>query len=193
MSRYPVLPLAALASSFGIIALLLNSPLAQPLPPTQPARTDLVRSTDETTIYGILLDDLFAGFRTADLAVIDDSTTAIGSGEFARRPTQPPDKSFSAAAADYIARNQTVDLIEVAHIPVHHRIRSLAADERLMGSTQTLRIGLSRVGFSADHTRAVLYFAFGCGALCAQGDIVWLTRDPIGPWQIAQRQTLWVS
>ena len=190
MSRRPVVPLAALATSFGIIALLLNSPLVQPSPRSVGGTT---RREDEAAIYGLLIDSLFGVFGGADSAILDDSSTPIGTGDFARRPSEVPDKSFASALADYIEQNQTGRPIDLARIPVHHNIRRPLPGERLMGSRHRLTIGLSRVGFDPGGTRAVVYFAFGCGALCAQGDIVWLKRGTSGEWQIALRQMLWVS
>ena len=192
MRRAPILPLTALTTSFGIIALLLYSPLARSSTMGALTSGDWIHPTDDAVIYGTLIDDLFTVFR-AHTAVIDDSITVMGTGEFAHRPTQTPGPSFAPALADYVAENQTADNIDSDVIPVHDGVLLIAGGKPRMGSRDTLTIGLSRVGFNPDHTRAVLYFAFGCGALCAQGDIVWLRRDYGGHWHIYERQTLWVS
>jgi hypothetical protein len=191
MSRYPVLPLAALATSFGMVALLLSSPLASP--PTRLPVTEAARPGDEAAIYRTLIDDLFATFPNADMAVISDSTTTIGSGDFAHRPGRPPDGFFEEAATDYLTRNQAAKPVQIGLISTHHPIRSLVPGQRLLGSFDTLAIAFSQVGFSTDHSRAVVYFMFGCGLLCAQGDFVWLKRDAANSWYVVARQTQWVS
>lgn len=192
MRRGPILPLAALATSFGIIALLLYSPLGRSSPIGTQAGKGVISSRDAAAISGILLGDLFTKFR-AHTGVIDDSTTTIGRGEFVRLPQETPDDSFAPALADYVAKNQVSDVIDLDGIPVPDGVHLVASPKPRMAARDTLSIGLSRIGFNHAHTRAVVYLGVGCGALCGQGDIVWLKRDAGGQWLIFARQMLWVS
>lgn len=61
---------------------------------------------------------------------------------------------------------------------------------RFPGSSGT--ISLSRVGFSADGTVAVLTVDHVCGFLCGEGHVVRLERRD-GRWRVVDSQTTWVS
>jgi len=51
---------------------------------------------------------------------------------------------------------------------------------------------ISRVGFNADRTLALLYCEKSCGGLCAEGQFM-VFRLVEGNWQLLIRRSLWVS
>ncbi len=53
-------------------------------------------------------------------------------------------------------------------------------------------VRLSRVGFNADRTLALLFCESSCGSLCAEGQLM-IFRLVEGNWQLLIRRVLWVS
>ena len=53
-------------------------------------------------------------------------------------------------------------------------------------------MGLSRVGFNADTTKAVVYFENVCGKLCGNGYIAYLEKGWLG-WKVERVAHLWIS
>ncbi|MEN9728227.1 MAG: hypothetical protein RL434_2593 [Pseudomonadota bacterium] len=54
-------------------------------------------------------------------------------------------------------------------------------------------VRLSRAGFNAARSEALVYLEFQCGAECGSGRLVQLTRTPTGPWQINSGELLWIA
>lgn len=54
-------------------------------------------------------------------------------------------------------------------------------------------VTLSRVGFNAARTQAVVGVSRGCGGLCGTGTVVLLERDPDGHWRVVRNALLWIS
>lgn len=54
-------------------------------------------------------------------------------------------------------------------------------------------ITLSRVGFNAARTQALLNVDRGCGGLCGDGTVILLTRSAEGRWRVTATRGTWVS
>jgi hypothetical protein len=54
-------------------------------------------------------------------------------------------------------------------------------------------VHLSRVGFSADSTRALVYLGHSCGMLCGAGWKVQLRRNADREWLIVAADLVWIS
>lgn len=54
-------------------------------------------------------------------------------------------------------------------------------------------VRLSRVGFNAARSEALVYLEFQCGAECGSGRLVQLARDPAGNWRIVSGELLWIA
>ena len=69
------------------------------------------------------------------------------------------------------------------------------ADGKLASTPQSGRyvVHVSRVGFSRDSSRAVLYLGYGCGGRCGTGWKVQLRRDAGRPWRIIAADVVWMS
>jgi hypothetical protein len=51
---------------------------------------------------------------------------------------------------------------------------------------------LSRVGFSKDHTQALIYYAYFCGSLCGEGRYFVLEKIE-GQWTVKSKWLTWIS
>jgi hypothetical protein len=51
---------------------------------------------------------------------------------------------------------------------------------------------VSRIGFNADHTAAVVYAGHSCGRLCGQGEFTHLVKRD-GAWAVEDRTIVWIS
>ncbi len=54
-------------------------------------------------------------------------------------------------------------------------------------------VRLSRAGFNAARSEALVYLEFQCGAECGSGRLVNLARTPGGIWQINNGELLWIA
>ncbi len=194
MATRPLVSIAALAWSYGVVSLLLHTPAFQPstrAPASSVADTSI--HVLEEQVYAVAIDELLTTFHTG-LANVIERTEVIGAGDLSHAPRQqPPDNSFVQAASDYLGRNQAPGHVEVTTIPSFHSLRPVAAVDQRVGSPSVPLVALSRVGFNAAGDRAVLYIAFTCGGLCGEGDILWLRHTPDDGWRVIRRDNLWVS
>jgi hypothetical protein len=53
-------------------------------------------------------------------------------------------------------------------------------------------IVVSRIGFNAEHTEAVVYTGRSCGTLCGQGEFAHLVKQD-GTWTVTDRTVVWIS
>lgn len=54
-------------------------------------------------------------------------------------------------------------------------------------------VRLSRVGFNAARSEALVYLEFQCGAECGSGRLIQLAREPAGSWRITSGELLWIA
>jgi hypothetical protein len=72
-------------------------------------------------------------------------------------------------------------------LPKYVQLRD-ASDTR----SKQMRLVFSRVGFDADHERAVMFVGVFCGVLCGGGEIIELRRAR-NNWSIVRRIRTWAS
>lgn len=53
-------------------------------------------------------------------------------------------------------------------------------------------ITLSRVGFNAERTQALMFVAHVCGRLCGQGNYILLNKNE-GEWKVEKKSMTWIS
>lgn len=92
-----------------------------------------------------------------------------------------------------VATRATIDSLPTGHDPDNGgEMRFWRAFHERFPSSSGL-ITLSRVGFNAARTQAVLNVDRGCGGLCGDGTIVLLARDASGRWRVVHTRGTWIS
>lgn len=188
-----------------LVSVLVLAACAGPAPvaPAPVAQAD----ADELAIYSVVIDSVLAD-PAAPFIVIADSTAAVHmdtaqAGLFARQldPAFP-----QAAIADFGARNDhgapfPAEVRSTATVRIFHpsalftesgMLREQYAEFQRRYAPATSYHTLSRPGFDAGRTRAVIVTGSHCGALCGHGEIVLLERAGSG-WRITGRHRTWVS
>ncbi|HET7459690.1 MAG TPA: hypothetical protein VFJ82_00525 [Longimicrobium sp.] len=159
----------------------------------------------EDTVWAVVLDSLYVVERTRQLVVYDrtDSLASIGTIPGIESATVHDfwSRSRETRGVGPLPRTRVpvvfVDRATIASLPTGIDPNSSempfwrAFYERYPGSSGL--ISLSRVGFNAARTQAVLNVDRGCGGLCGNGVIVLLTRDAAGRWRVAATRGTWVS
>ena len=187
MSRRPVVPVAALAWSSLVIVVTLRSPLLTSGSRTEAAAADTL---DEAQVYAVAIDYVLAGLHSRT-GVVRTQTDVSDVGTLT--PIDLPDPSFSAAATTFRAKNATVGSIDASAIPSLHELRKATASGVSHAAPELPYITLSRVGMDVGTGRAVVYVGMGCGALCGQGQQIWLERVPHAGWRVLRADVVWVS
>jgi hypothetical protein len=166
------------------------------------------RHSEEEAVYAVVLQDLkhppevtvFLDPRMVD--GLDPLEDAIAGGR--RRNRQFLRQRLPSASSETIRDFARVSgharpLPEFGpEFPVLIEPRSSRADS-LPGDPRRAQTGreiavvrLSRVGFDADRTRALVYRGQMCGPLCGSGEYVLLEKRS-GVWRIVDEAHLWIS
>jgi len=166
---------------------------------------------EEYVVFKALLDHGLG--PEAQQVVVAESTTGDPAGIL---PTGQADDARAKDLGtslellrDWSLMNQrTVTLGEgfstrVPHVLLTDTVREtlFRGDQPEQGWTQFFRrypqsaglVRLSRVGFNAARSEALVYLEFQCGAECGSGRLVQLARDPAGSWRIASGELLWIA
>lgn len=101
----------------------------------------------------------------------------------------------SAAIADFVERNARGVRLE-RRFSTRREIGLVRPDLRSevpLSLNGTHLVYLSRPGFNAGRTRAVVSIAVYCGVWCGQGSFYELQRDPGGVWRVMRRYGSWVT
>jgi hypothetical protein len=78
--------------------------------------------------------------------------------------------------------------------PVFLRAEEFPSGVKLVADGEgSRRTSFTPVFFTADGSRAVVYYEHYCGMLCGQGVMVWLTRTTTRVWQISGSKLFWES
>jgi hypothetical protein len=109
--------------------------------------------------------------------------------------------------ADFMTKNRVRVALHAERLPLTIPVRVLPRDsvavfearsdaDGKLGSTPRGGrhvVHVSRVGFSRDSSRAVLYLGNSCGDLCGTGWKVQLRRDTGYAWRIVAADVVWMS
>ena len=172
----------------------------------------------EDSVWAAVLDSLYV-HRTTRLLVVD----GITSDRFRRdRLVADAVRAFSAipGVEPYTVESFWARNLEVRSITSLPRTRvplvlvSEAAIDSLPDGIDSVRSGepmlfwrafherypgssglitLTRPGFNAARTQAILNVDRGCGGLCGDGTIILLARDAAGRWRVVHTRGTWVS
>lgn len=175
-------------------------------------------SAVEDSVWAAVLDSLYV-HRTTRLLVVSDSTA----GRFRReRLVADYISTFSAipgaephTVESFWTRNlepRPITALPRTWVPLalvsKATIDSLPTGDDPVRSGETMRfwrafherypnssglITLTRPGFNAARTQAILNVDRGCGGLCGGGTIILLARDPAGRWRVVHTRGTWVS
>jgi hypothetical protein len=172
------------------------------------ARVDL--DAVEDSVWTVVLDSLYV---RPDMKLLVVRGVADGTDRLSRESVASVPGIQPATVADFQQRNEiprTVAPLAITRVPM--RVVSAAtldsleqggpdengtlpfwgAFEKRFPNSYGL-VSLSRVGFNAEATQAVVNVDHGCGGLCGEGTIVMLGRDPSGRWRIVDRRGTWIS
>jgi len=201
---------SALTNSFIRRCTILLVPLALGLPTPiasgRPARDGVAE--EEYAVYDVVIERLYIQRRSASLIVISKETESGPRPEPGKGPiigvADPEEmkgalKLIADLTPAYQARNEEpAKLKELFKLSADYVLVSkkkglglLAKDEgetkhfskAYPGSETVGLVGLSRVGFNADHTQALLYAVHWCGSGCGDGMFV-LLRKANNQWNI---------
>ena len=165
-------------------------------------------SADEYAIYSLVIDRVYVEKKNPSLIVIAKQTESGAKPEPGKgpiigvaNPTEMIDalKSIADLTPPYQARNtEPVKLKEHFNLPVDYvlvdkekALGLISKDAGQMdrfskkypGSEHVGLVGLSRIGFNADSTRALVYAAHWCGTHCGDSLFVVLVKNA-GQWKI---------
>jgi hypothetical protein len=110
----------------------------------------------------------------------------------------------AVALADFIAENGRAAFVDCGALPAHVRCvphSEMDKHEREMDGWERFtqenggivgHLTLSRAGFNALHTVAVIYAGFSCGPLCGGGGYFVLKREN-GGWKLVAYHQKWAS
>jgi hypothetical protein len=115
----------------------------------------------------------------------------------------PGNPEAAVAVADFLGKNSRTTAIGCGALPPNTRCLARAAldkhrDEMDGWDRFTKENGvvgyltMSRVGFDALHTHAVVYVGASCGPLCGSGGYFVMTREK-GAWRVVAYHIRWVS
>lgn len=168
----------------------------------RPAQEEV--TAEEYAVYRAVLEDSLVSAFTRRVVVIDRAeieqpTEVTDAAGDARRSGVP-----GPVVEDFIERNRRPALLRAggfgAGRPV--RVMSRAAADSVIPRGPEARKGggrfewgivrVSRVGFSADGTMAVLTVSHTCGPRCGTGHVVRLERRE-GRWRVAGSRFRWIT
>lgn len=175
-------------------------------------------ATVEDSVWAAVLDSLYVRGRTRLLVVRDsteqrylrDRLPASTVEKFSRIPGVEPQALESFWARNSAPRRITglprtrVPLVLVSKAAIDS-LPSGIEPGRSGGPRQFWRafherypnssglITLTRPGFNAARTEAILNVDRGCGGLCGDGTIILLARDAAGRWRVVHTRGTWVS
>jgi hypothetical protein len=189
-----------------ILLVLLPLSLPTPVASGRPAKDGVAE--EEYAVYDVVIERLYVHRRSASLIVISKETESGTQPEPGKGPiigVADPEEMKAALKliADltpaYEAANaETAKLKELFRFSVDYVLVSkkkglglLAKDQgetkhfnkAYPGSETVGLVGLSRVGFNADHTQALIYAVHWCGSGCGDGMFV-LLRKENNQWNI---------
>jgi len=188
MNARPIVPLASLAWSYAVVALLLHAS----------SRQHTVASVrcgvpPGKVLGGILHQAGFANlliYRTTlipspeELAWVLKSPLADSAGGAVRRATR-----------DLLRCSRTrflLDEAEILALGAKPTVK-LPDPDSFTGPQGPTLITMSAVGFDSDSSLAAVYWQYHCGFLCAGATITFLTRTPDGGWSPWKSQMFWIS
>jgi hypothetical protein len=209
-ARFASMPRIVLA--FGVVALALGCA-------TTPARPGHPSSgpSAEDTVWAEVLDSLYVNARTRQLVVHDSTPDQIRSENMAayagaamrgmpgvgpgtvddfwernREPRPVGPLPPTRVPVTLVTRADIASLPDGVDLHPNEPMRFWRAFHQRYPDSSGL-ISLSRVGFNAARTQAVLNVDRGCGGLCGDGTILLLARDAAGRWRVAATRGTWVS
>jgi hypothetical protein len=175
--------------------------------------------TVEDSVWAVVLDSLYVQPSTRRL-VVRDSTTRIHRRDDRLVPDyvrnfDPVPGIERETVDDFRTRNlrpRAVTALPRTRVPVERvseatierfptglvrrrtgeRMRFWRAFHKRYPDSSGL-ITLSRVGFNAARTQAVLSVDRNCGGRCADGTIILLARDASGRWRVVHTQGTWMA
>ena len=188
MNPRPIVPLASLAWSYAVVALLVH---ASSWPQSAPSRRC---GAPPVQVLGGILHQ--GGFRNTLIY----GTTNIPSPEDLAYVLKSPlaDSAGGAvkgAVKDLLRCSRTRFLLDQAEIDSLGAKRAVGFPDpdSFTGPQGPTLITVSAVGFDPDSSVAAVYWQYHCGFLCAGATITFLTRIPDGGWTPWLSQMFWVS
>jgi hypothetical protein len=174
--------------------------------PAPPQLTD-----DDAAVYTALFVKLYEAAKGRPIVLSDQTALGVPPGMMANTTVEGPltEKFLSRlpndARAEYEARNK-----QSLHFPspcklapecVVANLADLAPYTKDAGAWRKFFkkypnspgiVVVSRIGFNAEHTEAVVYSGHSCGTLCGQGEFDHLMKQD-GVWTVTDRTIVWIS
>jgi len=189
MRARPIVPVAALAWSYAVIALVLRS-----FPAPRPSIDRLCAGAPPFEVLVALLRE--AGFK--HMLVRD--TTAVPSAEELAWVLKSPfaDSAGGAvkgAVSDLLTCTRTRSPLAPTLITALGAapLRGTFNPQDFTGPQGPTLITISAMGLAPDSSLAAVYWEYHCGALCAGGTVSFFTRTSTGGWTLWRSQWLWAS
>jgi hypothetical protein len=189
--HWAVVP-ARIAVAYALVAALTACGVRATHPAPSPAPLD-----DETAVLEIAVDSI-ATFGK-QIVVGDSSDVSFLKSPAAERAQalavvrQAAGSIDSTTVQDLDRQNATVVSFR-QRLHLEHgwewKSAAVAGGERLESATI---VTVSRPGFNAAHTEAIVYGTMYCGTLCAEGSYVVLDRARGGGWRVRKKVRIWES
>ena len=196
---------------FCIVALAIGTALAQNPAPAKHTTTDAETCADDDyAISAIALADLFEKQKPDTILLLDHTSIGFPPGMAAMTQfgakAQALLKDIPKDAKDeFDSRNKTRARIDTGKIRASFDVILLSDDEAMRlveGSgwepfhkkypTAPGITLVSRPGFNAERSRALVYIGTSCDMLCGDGVLILLGKDG-GQWRVLRKETIWVS
>jgi hypothetical protein len=207
---------AVLASWFAVSwATAGQNPSSEAKPSENAVQTPGLLSADEAAVYSALLASLFEAGPGRPIVLENHTSIGVPPGMWATTSVQGADTSKFLAKlspdtrADYQAKNKksmslpqpctlapecsAEDVVSLTAIVVTKNKNDKGWKNFFSKYPNSPGILLvSRIGFNADKTEAIVYAGKSCGTLCGEGYYVRLTK--IGErWTVADQTTVWIA
>lgn len=171
----------------------------------QPGRASL--TAQEYAVYGAVLHNMSDQVRSRHLVAETTRSELPGRAGDEDRMTQSLERFTAIPAAlkrEFIAKNRVPARLEPSRFPgtaveilpdsVFQKMRVENLRSRHYPAPYPARgsIRFSRVAFSRNHARALVYVDYHCGGRCGTGELILLRRTG-GGWDVAERKRVWIS
>ncbi len=170
-------------------------------------------TAEEYGIYAVVIQEMVLGKDSKTLVVLNATSAGYPPGMAASTSFGgSPDRKRLLEAAEQSTKSdfeaKTKQRVALECNPMKLGVRCVTLDEKEAEKALDANEGwkgfykaypaspgfllLSRVGFNATHTQALLYYGVSCELLCGSGYFVLLSREA-DRWKVVDKAVLWVS
>ncbi len=208
-------PAAAFLLSGCLLAAVSTLGGAQQAAVTAPVPAAAGLDADDIAVYTLVFQTFVLQGKRLPVLLADHTSIGVPPGMLVLTPLQDPKsgqflaKISAEARQDYRDRNKlpvalpspcsfaaectAMDVVRLTGMVMTKEKNDKGWDkffERYPGAPGIFVV--SRPGFNADHTEAILYVGKSCGTLCGEGTYFWLTKHD-GAWMIQGHTSVWIA